>query len=256
VYRGNYAFYNHLLVSASARYKQFLSDRIINNLGYVFRSVSFPQMADFSYTEHAFSGGFSFALPTQTTLILQSDLGAKYYSTIIPAGGSGSMKSGGMSFVPDVAQCTGLVRIGQSILEGTGVSLMTKYQWNVRKQSRFLNSSFGAVSDDELFDDHYGYEGLQTSLTLTQVLSESMLLRMTAGIQNRAYSSLAAFDLDGNQLSTQRIDQRSYLSFLFQKEFEIGFSINVAFDLIRNSSNDQFYDYRNKALTLELSLPF
>jgi hypothetical protein len=141
-------------------------------------------------------------------------------------------------------------------MEGTGLSLTTKYQWNIQKQTRYLSSSYGAVSDDELFDDHYGYEGLQTSLMLTHLLSESMLLRVTGGVQNRLYSSLAAYDLDGNVLSSQRNDQRASLSLLFQRDFQMGFTLKAAIDFIRNYSNDPYYDYRNTAVALELSLPF
>ena len=65
-YRGSYSFYDHSLASASANYKQFLSERIINKVGYTFRSVSFDDLSDFSYSEHAVSGSFSFALPTST----------------------------------------------------------------------------------------------------------------------------------------------------------------------------------------------
>jgi hypothetical protein len=256
VYRGAYTFYDHSQLSAFVQYKHYLSDRVINNVGYVFRSVRFAQLSDFSYSEHALTGSLSFALPTQTTLILQTDLGAKFYSTSIPMEAVEGTRKGQMSIAPGVTQLTPLIRIGQSMAEGTGLSFMTKYQWNIQKQSRYLTSDYGVVSDDELFDDHYGYEGFHTSLMLTQVLPASMLLRATGGIQNKLYSSLAAYDLDGNMVASQRSDQRAYLTILLQKSFENGFMLKAAYDLIRNSSNDGFYDYRNNALTMELSLAF
>ena len=255
-YRDSYSFYDHALLSVSANYKQFLSEQIINKVGYTFRSVSFAELSDFSYSEHALSGSFSFALPTSTTLILQGDLGAKFYSTANPAEGSGGMRRSTISIMPSVTQLTGMARIGQSIFEGTGLSLTTRYQWNVQKQTRYLSSSYGVLSDDELFDDHYGYEGLQTSLMVTQVLSESILLRVTGGLQNRLYPSLAAFDLGGNQVAGERIDRRSYVSVFFQKNFEFGFTVKAAYDFIRNGSNDAYYDYWNNAATLELTVPF
>ena len=254
-YRGSYTFYDHTQWTATVQYKQFLSDFVINNLGYAFRSISFPGMSDFSYSEHALSGSLSFGLPTQTTLIVQTDLGAKFYSTSSTSVTDG-MHKGGMSYVPSVIQFAPLVRIGQSIIEGTGLSFATKYQWNLQKQTRYLSSSYGAISDDELFDDHYGYEGLQASLMLTQILPESMLLRVSGTFQNRLYSSLAAYDLERNALSSQRNDQRTSLSLLLQKSFEMGFTLKAAVDFIRNSSNDAYYGYRNTAVALEISLPF
>ena len=255
-YRGSNTYYDHAQLAATVQYKQFLGDLVINNLGYTFRSIGFSEMSDFSYSEHALSGSFSFALPTQTTLIVQTDLGGKFYSTLGGTGVTDGMRKGGMSLAPGVIQCTPLVRIGQSITQGTGLSLTTKYQWNIQKQSRYLSSSYGAVSDDELFDDHYGHEGLQTSLMLTQILPESILLRVTGSVQNRLYSSLAAYDLDGNVLSSQRNDQRTSLSIMLQKGFDMGFTLKAAADFIRNSSNDAYYNYRNTAVALELNLPF
>jgi hypothetical protein len=255
-YRGSYSFYDHSLVSASANYKQFLSDHIINKIGYTFRLVSFDDLSDFSYSEHALSGSFSFALPTSTTLILQGDLGAKFYSVANPLEGSGGMRKSTISIMPGVTQLTGMARIGQSIFEGTGLSLTSRYQWNIQKQTRYLSSSYGVISDDELFDDHYGYEGLHTSLMLTQVVSESMLLRITGGLQNRLYSSLAAYDLEGNQVANQRVDERSYVSVFLQKSFDLGFTLKAAYDIIWNASNDAYYEYDNNAVTVEFTLPF
>ena len=158
--------------------------------------------------------------------------------------------------MPSVTQLTGTARIGQSIFEGTGLNLTSRYQWNIQKQTRYLSSRYGVISDDELFDDHYGFEGLHTSIMLTQVVSESMLLRITGGLQNRLYSSLAAYNLEGNQVASQRVDERSYVSVFFQKSFEIGFTLKAAYDLIWNASNDAYYDYNNNAITVEITLPF
>jgi hypothetical protein len=254
-YRGSYAFYDHTQMAASIRYKHFLGEFSVNNLAYSFRSVNFPGMSDFSYTEHLLSAGLSLGLTAQTTLILQTDLGAKYYATAI-AGESSGMRSGNMSYIPAVLQATPMVRIGQSIVEGTGLSLITKYQWNVRKQPRWLSSGSGVISDDEIFDDHYGYEGLQASLMLTQIVTESMFLKISGIYQDRSYSSLAAYNADGTVLASQRNDQRTSLTFLLQKNFDIGFSLKAAVDFIHNVSNDPFYLYRNTAAAIEFSLPF
>jgi hypothetical protein len=253
-FRGSYAFYEHSQTLATVHAKQFLSDVIISNLRYTFQWVRFSQLTDFSYSEHALSGSLSFALPTQSTVIVQSDIGAKFYSSQV-AGTTEGMRKGGMSFVPSVVQWVPLVRIGQSIVDGTGLSLTTKYQWNLLKQNRYLTSSYGAISDDELFDDHYGHEGLHMSLMLTQMVSESMLVRVTGSIQNKVYTSLGAYDLAGTLLSSQREDQRTSLSLLFQKTFDSGIAFKIAADIIRNRSNDAFYDYNNNAIAFELSLP-
>lgn len=254
--RGDYTFFDHSSFTVFANYKQFLGENILQKSGYAFQTISLTQLGNFSYSEHALYGNLSFALPTQTTVITQADLGVKYYLSSDSAAsvrGSGKNKT---SLLPDVTQLKGMIRVGQSITEGTGLSIMTQFQWNIQKQSRYLSSEYGVLSDDELFDDHYGYEGLHASLMLTQLITESMLLRITGGVQNKIYSSLSAYDLDGNPVADQRNDQRSYLNVVFQKEFEIGFSLTAGYDLIRNKSNDYTYDYWNNAMTLEFRMPF
>jgi hypothetical protein len=255
-YRDGYSFYNHSLISASADYRYFLNETMINKVAYVFRSVRFAELGDFNYTEHVVTDNFSVGLPTSTTIIVQADLGGKFYPATSSADGSNQTRRGTVSITPSVTQLSGMVRIGQGIFDGTGLSLTTRYQWNIQKQTRYLSSSYGVISDDELFDDHYGYEGLQTSLMLTQVLSESMLLRITGGWQNKIYSTLGAFDLAGNQIADSRLDNRSYVSLYMQKEFDLGFTLKGTYEFIRNSSNDLYYDYRNNAATFQVSVPF
>lgn len=254
--RDSYTFYDHTLVSAFADYRYFVNDWFINKFGYTFRMLNFSSLSDFNYTEHALFVHGAFAATSSTTAIVQADLGTKFY-TSTPSGTTSSMRKGmSSSLLPSVTQLIGMVKVGQRITEETGVSLTMRYQWNLQKQSRYLSSDYGFISDDELFDDHYGYEGLHTSLLLTQFLSESMVLKVTGGIQNKFYSSLPAYDLDGNVIADQRSDIRTYMNILFQKNFDAGFSLKAAYDLIGNTSNDAFYDYGNSAMSFEVTVPF
>jgi hypothetical protein len=145
-----------------------------------------------------------------------------------------------------------MVRVAQSIFEGTGVSLTGQYQWNIQKESRYL---YGSIPDDVIFDDHYGYEGLLLSVMFTQVLPLNSRLRFTVAKQNRIYSTLPAYNLIGNLVSDKRNDNRSVYTVQFKKDFEeLDISVNATYDYIINSSNDVFYDYTNKAFTLGISL--
>lgn len=256
MYRGGYSFYNHSVLAASATYEYNPDETMSDRVGYSFRSVAFSELGDFSYVEHLLMNNFTLSLPASTTIIARADLGAKFYPTTSSTGGTGQMRRGGVTIMPSVTQLSGMIRIGQGIFDGTGLSLMTRYQWNIQKQTRYLSSDYGVISDDELFDDHYGYEGPQTSLMLTQVLSESMLLRLAGGWQNKIYSTLGAYDLGGSQVADSRRDNRSFVSLFVQKEFDLGFTLNATYELIRNSSNDDYYDYSNNAATFQVSVPF
>ena len=256
IFRDDYIFYDHRAFSLAMEYKYFLSERIINKFGYSYRSTSFVNAAGFSSSEHSVYGHAAFALPTNTTVILQADIGTKYYTEPIAT----TVQKGGWinTINPDVTQLTGVARFGQRITDETGISATFRYQWNLQKQSRYLIDADGyLLSDDEIFDDRYGYEGLHSSLMFTQLLSESMKIRVTGGIINKLYSLLPAYGIDGSVLADQREDQRSYLSILLEKEFtDLGFGVKTSLDVIANSSNDPFYDYNNKAVAVEFYVPF
>jgi hypothetical protein len=256
IFRDDYIFYDHRAFSLALDYKYFLSERIINTFGYSYRSTSFVNAAGFSSSEHAVYGHAAFALPTSTTAILRAEVGTKYYTEAIA---TTVKKQGWINTInPDVTQLTGIARFGQRITDETGISATFRYQWNLQKQSRYLIDADGyLLSDDEIFDDRYGYEGLHSSLMFTQLLSESMKIRVTGGIVNKLYSLLPAYGIDGTVLADQRNDQRSYLSILTENEFNgLGFGIKTSLDVISNSSNDPFYDYNNTAVTVEFYVPF
>lgn len=256
LFRDEYIFYDHRLFSYDMEYKYFLTDWIINKIGYSFRSTTFTNATGFSAVEHIVYGHAAVALETGTTVIFQSDLGMKYYTEELT---TTTRNSGWLKSVnPDVTQVIGTLRIGQRLSDEAGLSGTIRYQWNLQKQSRYLIDNDGyLLSDDEIFDDHYGYEGLHSSLMYTHLLSETAKLRFTAGIVNKVYSLLPALDRDGSILADQRIDQRAYANLLVLQSFvELGFDVSASIDLIANTSNDAYYQYTNKAFTLELSVPF
>jgi len=263
VNRDDYTFYDNTQFSAYANFKHYLEESVVGRASYSFRSVRLSELSDFNYTEHyGFIQGTVF-LPTRTTLILEADVGTKIYSTpnYDSTQQSGTYGQGQRRVVtsstPSVTQLIGIARIGQPVFDGTGLSLTASYQLNLQKESRYLTSDYGTISDDELFDDHYGYEGFQSSVMLTQLLPADMQMRLIASRQNRSYSDRPAFDLSGNQVAGTREDTRMVLTMQLEKRLEsIGALIGLSYDYIANDSNDLFYDYTNNALTVRLSFTY
>jgi hypothetical protein len=219
-------------------------------------------LADFDYVEHHGSVRLTIFLPTETSVNLQTDIGSKTYLTqnVTDATSSGMMGRGRRTApqsTPSAMQLVGLIRVGQSVFEKTGLSLAVQYQYNLEKESRYLSSDFGTVSDDEIFDDHYGYEGLMSTIMLTQLLPMEMRLRVTYGAQNREYANRPAFDLQGVQIADARIDRRNYVTLQLDKEFEfLGLSALITYEYIANSSNDPLFQYTNRVITAGVSVPF
>jgi hypothetical protein len=82
-----------------------------------------------------------------------------------------------------------------------------------------------------------------------------MVMKISGGVQEKNYSERPAYDLAGNQIANTRADKRRAFSAQLEKTFKsLGFSIGLAYDYIRNESNDFFYDYANNAFAAQLSL--
>ena len=257
--REEYAFYDNTSFALSNTIKHQFSESMLGRAGYTFRLMRFSNLSTFNHAEHQVFAQTSFFLPSQTTIIGQIDLGMKLYSTpnedSTVAGQSRGRRSSALSS-PGVTQLTGSVRVGQSVFQNTGLSITGSYQLNIRKEIRYLGSSYGLIADDEIFDDHYGYEGPQAGIMLTQILPWDMKLRLTGNVQRRTYASQGAYDNAGVQVGAERLDSRSALNVQVHIPVRaLGCTVGLAYDHIRNSSNDAYYDYTNNAFTLHLSYP-
>ncbi len=248
-----YEFYDNDQVGISATYRHVLGEGVFAQAGYVYRRVSFDQATFFSYGEHVASANVTTNFQTRTTIIGFAEYGRKAY---LEPGTVDTTDPSNLATI-GVTQWLAGIRIGQGLAEGTGLSLMARYQWNPVKQSRYLISDLGMLSDDELFDDRYGYEGLNLTAMLTQVVWDGAFVRLSYGLQEKEYGLLPAFSLDGLQISDHREDRRTYWSILGRTGLgQTGLELTVSATFIRNASNDPYYDYRNTAISTGITIPF
>jgi hypothetical protein len=259
--REEYSFYDHQIYGASTSMKRLFTEDLSGEGSYAFRLVRFGLMPQFNYSEHSFTVRSSAHMPTKTTIICTANLGWKLYAssnvdTATFVHSTGQRHAQADRSTPGVTQLSGMVRVGQQLFENTGISFATQYQWNILKESRYVSSDYGIIADDAILDDHYGFEGAQASITLTQLLSGNTRLRVSADVQNKLYASLAAYDVAGNVLALQRKDVRRTYTFTLNQDLPtLGISLNAAFDYIVNSSNDSRFDYTNNAFSLGISMP-
>ncbi len=250
--RAAFELYDFSEYSIYANFKHTLATRAAGKAGYHFRSVLFSGLGDFNYSEHSgFLQGIVSVSPT-TTLIVEADLGVKIFHTVnqdtTVRRQHGSRQSDPSS-IPGVTQLAGLVRVGQQVTPGTGLSLTGRYQHSVYREARYFSTGTTLVSDEEVFDDHYGYDGGYASVMITQLLPADMRLRLTTSYQERLYASALA-----DNSGSLRRDIRRILTVLFNKQFSsLGFSIALSYDYIVNSSNDPMYGYDNNAVAVRVS---
>lgn len=235
--------------------------------GYRFRLLSYENISELSNTENFGYVRAQYTLPTKTTLFAEGALGLKSYinaadylaTDTTAAYGMGRRRMGAIGN-PGVAQMSGSVKIAQSLGDLTGISASVRIQSNLTKETRYFADGY-VVSDDEIFDSRYAYEGTLTSMSLTRLLPWNVKAVLSASYETKKYSDFAAFDYTDTQIAANRYDYRSIGSVLFQKEFEEeeffgGFALGVRYEFINNVSNDYYYDYTNGVWSVQLGYYF
>lgn len=261
--RGEYTFYDNTQFSLHAGYRQSLAEDIAGKISYAVRIVRFAQLVEMNYVEHDARVQCTALLPTHTTLILEADIGAKVYSAPADGGAAWTGMQGRRvrhtitTSTAGAVQGIGLVRIGQRLAEGTGLSFTATYQVNVQNEPRYLSSEYGVIAGDELFDDHYGYEGVHATLMVTQFLPADVRFQVSGSIQQRGYPSRPAYDLNGILRAAHRDDTQRTIAVLAEKPFESpGIILGLSYDRTDNNSNDLFSTYTKSVYSLRVSYAY
>ncbi|MCB0286789.1 MAG: hypothetical protein KDE57_09060, partial [Calditrichaeota bacterium] len=114
----------------------------------------------------------------------------------------------------------------------------------------------GYISEDELFDDHYGYESEELGTTLTQIFSGKVTLKASIDTRWKDYVKRNAPDLNGDPVHDQSLRKYREVQFWFSlgKSFSMpgGKSISLMgeFYWIDNRSNDLYYNYQVSLISL------
>lgn len=256
-----FSFYDHRIATGTAGISWTPAEFLRLKLGYTFRATSFREVPEYDYTEHVGALRATIALPSRTTLIAGGEAGVKTLTPTVMTveSGSGNGRRFGNTETtvtlpgPATTQITGSLRVGQSVFDGTGVSLTGMYRVNTGTAS--TTPSPEGTSDDDIFEDHYAYEGPSLSLMITQIIGSRVTVRFIVDRQNRTYADRPVYEND-LLLFSGRADTRQSATLL--ADYAIvpgGLTLSVIYDYIRNSSNDPLYTYGNNALTLGIHLP-
>ncbi|MCX7984641.1 MAG: hypothetical protein N3A63_07045 [Bacteroidetes bacterium] len=277
--KGYYTLFNHSLWNVYGEGEYWWNDNLSSSVTYEYSRLRFSELVNFNFNEHVLALQTAFYGSTRTTCIVRVHWCTKLYDpvtytrtvidTITVTAGTGRGQGGGGQQVlielqphtqvvtedaAGTSQIIGLIRCAQGITSTTGLSITAQYQWAINKESRYFLSEFGSLPDDELFDNSYGYEGLFSSLMLTQVLPWDSKLRLMYSHHDRQYTSLTVSDPQ-NSSSVKRRDRRTIVGVHVEKEFG-PVKLFGTFEYIRNNSNDPFYDYTNKPLRLVCTVVF
>lgn len=282
-YKELYDYTNYVQSSGYINAKIRPAQSVAFQVGYIVKYRDYENLSEFTHFEHRLYGRASFFLPTKTSVILYSRYGLKDYksqtmTTVITdtlntssgmGRGPGSSTSATVIYsdvqTPSTSQFIGSIKVGQSLTAKTGLSVECLRRISLTNSARY-SSATGEVwtynTEDELYDDPYGYEGHAISTSLTQMLPWRTTVKMGYNYLIKDYA-VQAFDLEGESFAApvNREDTRSYLWLSIDKKFlrKSAFR-NVRFFMdfyyMKNDSNDPYYNYDNSVFTFGSGFSF
>ncbi len=161
-------------------------------------------------------------------------------------------------------QRVGLLRAAQALTPTTGLSAQLSVRRSLDSSVRYIIDHAGYYySDEELFDDVFGYESERFELMFKQRLPGSMILTASGILLDKHYTNRLALDLEGYPFPDNRFrDDRRIIgkislikSWRYSKTFK---PINLSIDYMymNNRSNDPYYRFDTTFFSLGFSQSF
>jgi len=254
-----YEFYNSIKLQAFVNTKIYLKSNLIARLGYLIRNREYSELSEFSYWEHNFFARFNTYFQSGSSITLQMNYGLKNY---IPQFSSYSRRVyTEATEMPSVDQFVADFKLAQSM--GTKTSVW--FSGRVRVNPGLVSGTASVVNaedlftEDELFDDRYGYTGQEISAGITRYLPGYIKLDLNAAYLWKNYLNRTVYDLAENASSVEehRADQRQVFWGSLSRGLGGWFGLKsselfLEAGYLKNDSNDAYYQFENKFGTLGL----
>ncbi|MBN2411277.1 hypothetical protein JXQ31_06260 [candidate division KSB1 bacterium] len=241
-----------------------LMDQLYGYAGLQVTNRNYKNLDAFSHWQSMFFARVSRFFDTGTTIIVEADLSSKNYIT--------SAEKSVIEGFPEMItvgdgqsrQVVALFRMAQALSLTTGLSGQLSIRRNLSNSVRYLGTSDGFYySDEEVFNDVFGYNAREFELTLKQKLPWNMKLSAGSMLNLNEYNNRLALDLEGNPFPDERFRNDNRLSNWFMLEKTIRLSqavdpmkISAGWTSVNNKSNDVYYDYRTSYFSFTVSQDF
>ena len=272
--REEFDFYDHRRAGLDATLRRSLPLGIMGRLQYDIEYVDYPNLRQFTHLEHEAVVTLNRRLGEPVELFFSAAYGYKSYletiddTTLNTIGGGKGKGKGNVKkqtqvvtklLTPAAAQWTLAAGLNGPLAGGVW-SLSYLRRLNPDDNARFLDPRvLEAGTEDQIFDDRYGYQGDEIGVTLQTQVFGTLVLTLQGEYHRKMYPR-AATDLLGVALpgEPQRIDLR------FGSEFQAMFplvrtaagttslSLGASYSYRRNQSNDQYHDYSINQISLIL----
>lgn len=155
-------------------------------------------------------------------------------------------------------------RIAQSITESTGLAIQYSNQNIIGGTASFIRELDYVYGDEsQYFDDPISYEGYTLSAQLTQILPEEIVMRAILSISKKDYPSQGIYiGMETFDEKIIRNDDLTELNISLSKYFYLGaelqntIMLSLTYELINNSSNSFWYNYKSNQINLNFNFQF
>ena len=158
------------------------------------------------------------------------------------------------------------ISVAQNLAANTGLKVSYEGRINPHNRNRYLaNVGESVLNNEELFDDHYSYNGHEFKVQLKQILPDKSSLTLLATGRTRKFSGRLALDLSGYPVGSgeSRLDKAGLFQVSYMRTLNFsdsdwlrGYQLSAQSGYIGNSSNDEYYDYSSLWLSVSLEKSF
>lgn len=264
IHSEDYEWYEMAQYDLFVNGKFILADQLYGYLGLNVRWREYSLLDAFSHNQTVLFARISSFFDTGTTMIFEADILTKSY---YPANETSNIEN-----LPEIVtvgdgnsqQFVGLIKAAQSLTPTTGLSLQFLLRRNLMSSVRYLGTTTGYYySDEELFDDVYGYNSEEFSASIKKHLPWKLRLSLGSDLRLKNYDKRLALDLEGNAFADERLrkDDKWAHWLSLSKSLKLAnnmspLSISLNWSFINNKSNDPYYDYQSSYFTIGLSQDF
>jgi hypothetical protein len=262
LHHDDYRWYEYRQGYIFANYKTILRPQLYGYVGFNSRIRAYDNLSPYSYLQNVVFLRLSSFYNSGTSLIGEFDFMHKQYlHADADPGEFAALQTDGDG---RSSQIVGILRFAQAITPKTGLSAQFILRRNLVSSVRYLINEEGYYySDEELFDDPFGYEAEQFDITLKQKLPWKMQAEIGGAYVMKHYSNRPALDLEGYPYADMRLrdDQRFIGQISIAKAWQYSRSmapvtLSVDFSFMKNNSNDPYYLYNTRYFSFGISQNF
>jgi hypothetical protein len=247
--RDEMSVYDLSQLSAYSNYMHFINETDFLLTGYLFYYNNYINFETFTHYEHRGFVKYSSTFSTKTTLVLGTEIDFKLYK----------LKYNSPDIADQISQWKAYIQAAQNITATTGLNGYFIYRNNLTTGNRFVAYTDYIYYEEEIFNDVYSNDGIETGASLIQLLSDDIIVKGEFIYMQRNFNNLPVALADGTETDILRKD--NYYAVGAEMDFNLsgiidGLGLSLSYNYLVNKSNDYYYDYDNNLTAINLEWGF